>query len=158
MSQGKERERSYLEELYGELAADQYKVDKYGHAGIYSISIILPSGQSILVYIGKSKDMLLRLSNHIKDTMFNKKSNKYKVIQEAKNRGYKIQFDVLYDCPYGDNDAFQDEDLGIHEGVYIRFYMPPLNYQIPKEGDWRHWHTQKSAKYITLDQIIADAR
>jgi hypothetical protein len=34
--------------------------EKYGHAGIYCIYI-----DEILVYIGQSKEMLLRIANHL---------------------------------------------------------------------------------------------
>ena len=52
--------------------------EKYSHAGIYSISI----GEK-LVYIGKAKDMLVRIANHIKEMEVNRTSNKYRVLRQA---------------------------------------------------------------------------
>jgi predicted GIY-YIG superfamily endonuclease len=50
--------------------------EKYSKAGIYSISI-----DNKLVYIGKAKDMLVRIANHLKEIEVNTKSNKYKVLR-----------------------------------------------------------------------------
>jgi hypothetical protein len=47
-------------EIIYESLVDMGLKDKYGHPGIYSISI-----EDKLVYIGKSRDMLVRISNHL---------------------------------------------------------------------------------------------
>lgn len=119
---------------------------KYGHTGIYSISI----GDK-LVYIGKSRDMLQRLAQHI-DAIGTDPSNKYKVLQKAREEGYKIQFDVMRYC-----EIDNDDELGEAEAELINKHMPPLNYQIPKIGDYKHFTVNKKAKYITLAEILDPA-
>lgn len=120
---------------------------KYEHAGIYSISI----GDK-LAYIGKSKDMLSRVAAHI-GNIEDDKSHKYKVLAEAKAKGYDISFDVMYVSKKTDEEEII-EDIGYMEGVLIRNYMPPLNTQIPKEGNWRCFNVNKRAKQITLEEIM----
>lgn len=121
---------------------------KYGKPGIYSISI-----EDKLVYIGKSRKMLWRLAEHIDCINHYTKSNKYKILRDAKQKGYHIKFDVLYVSPEKIQPAI-NEDIGYIEGVLIRKYKPALNYQIPKEDDWRKFDINKSAQIITLDEIL----
>ena len=64
-----------IEEIYNDLLASGLQ-EKYGKAGVYSISI----GER-LVYIGKAKDMLVRIANHINEIENNQKSNKYIVLR-----------------------------------------------------------------------------
>jgi predicted GIY-YIG superfamily endonuclease len=45
---------------------------------VYSISI-----EDKLVYIGKAKDMLIRIANHLREIEENQKSNKYRVLRQA---------------------------------------------------------------------------
>jgi hypothetical protein len=71
-------------------------------------------------------------------------ANKYKVMRKALATGHKISFDVMEYC--------KEEDLDNREGVLIRAYMPPLNYQIPKEV--KGWVANRKAKYITLEEIL----
>lgn len=115
------------------------KREKYSQSGIYCISI-----DDELVYIGKSKYMLMRLCSHLQSIDIDRKSNKYNVLRKACATGHKISFDVMEYC--------KEEDLDKREGVLIRAYMPPLNYQIPKEV--RGWTANKRAKYITLEEIL----
>lgn len=127
---------------------------KYDCAGLYSISI----GDK-LVYIGKSVNIKNRLCNHLlninEEEAAKYKSNKYKVLREAINNGFPIIFDKIYESP---KTAEEDiiEDIGEREGEYIRKYLPPLNYQIPKENNWHKFNTNKTAKTIVLKQIIMD--
>jgi hypothetical protein len=53
-------EEKKLHEIIYESLVDMGLKEKYGRPGIYSISI----GDK-LVYIGKSRDMLTRISNHL---------------------------------------------------------------------------------------------
>lgn len=140
-------EGSREEEIYKELKEKGLE-QKYGKPGIYKISI-----EDKLVYIGKARDMLIRIANHLTELEQNTKSNKYKVLRQAKTAGRKINFDVMYYslCPIGEDI---DKDIGFMEGELIRFYKPPLNYQIPKKEDYRKYEVNKSAKYITLEQIF----
>lgn len=126
--------------------------DKYKHWGIYCIYI-----NQKLVYIGKSSNMINRVANHClliegigepKDL----KPNKYKVLSQAKREGYKITFDVL--C-YTNED---EDSLGLAEAEQINKYMPKLNTQIPKLGDYRHYDTNHQAQTITLDEIMGGTK
>lgn len=122
---------------------------KYQGAGLYSISV----GDK-LVYIGKSTDLKKRLGSHllnILDDGEDKDSNKYKVLREANKRGLPISFDLIYKA---ESENYEDE-IGIMEGALIREYLPPLNYQIPREDNYRRFTVQKTAKTITLEEIVA---
>lgn len=143
-----------VEDLMSLLSADDIIYYKYNHPGIYSISIITASGNEIIVYVGKAQNMFKRMCQHIDSIDNNRKTNKYKVMREAQQRGFKIKFDVLQYSSFGEEDEKMWDDIGHLEGAMIRYYMPPLNYQIPKAGDYKHWHTQKSARYITLNDIL----
>ena len=91
--------------------------------------------------------MLQRLAQHI-DAIGTDPSNKYKVLQKAREEGYKIQFDVMRYCE-------EDDDiLGEAEAELINEHMPVLNYQIPKIGDYKHYTVNKRAKTITLAEIL----
>lgn len=117
---------------------------KYSAGGIYGIYI-----EEKLVYIGKSNYCLRRICEHMmginsKDV---KKSNKYRVLDEAIKRGLKVRFDML--------DYEDDANLrGYKEGVMIREHAPILNYQIPREDDWHRFHKNPIAKEITLDELL----
>lgn len=117
---------------------------KYAAAGIYCIYI-----ENKLVYIGKSKFMLRRICEHMAQVASRnaKKSNKYQVIDEALGRGLKVRFDVI-------EYVSDDEERGYQEGVYIREYAPILNYQIPREEDWRRYTKNPMAADITLDELL----
>lgn len=114
--------------------------EKYEKYGVYSISI-----DDVLVYVGKSENMLVRIATHIDEIERSQpRCNKYKVLKEAKQRGYKINFDVLY----------AGGDIGVQEGKWIRELRPPLNYQIPKEENCRNYTRNETARTITLDEIL----
>lgn len=138
-------EGSREEEIYKELLEKGLE-QKYGKPGIYSISI-----DGNLVYIGKAKDMLVRIANHIKEMELNQVSNKYRVLRQAQTAGRKINFDVLY---YSLLEEDIEKDIGDKEGELIRQYLPPLNYQIPKTEDFRKYSVNKKAKYISLQEIL----
>lgn len=123
---------------------------KYEKPGIYSISI-----EDKLVYIGKSVNMLERITSHLVNIEIDKKSNKYKVLRNAQNQGLTIKFDVVYCAIEEDPTAICDE-IGHQEAKLIREYLPPLNYQIPKLDNYRSFEVNRTAKYITLQQIMSD--
>jgi len=129
---------------------------KYDCAGIYSISI---GGK--LVYIGKSNDVKTRIAFHIMNltdqSIRDSHSHKYDVIREAVGRKIIVEFDLLYKAKEIDKEKIQEE-IGIKEGELIRKYMPPLNYQIPKEKNYKRYTVQKTAKTITLDEIMDDSK
>lgn len=119
---------------------EQASGPKYAGAGIYQIFL-----NNSLVYIGQSQNMLHRIASHMYEIEHNKKSNKYIQLRRAKQHGCKIRFDVITHC--------KDDELDQLEGQYIRQYLPPLNYQIPKESG--HGFTvNKLAKTITYERIL----
>ena len=106
--------------------------DKYEHPGIYCIKL---NGQ--IVYIGKSRNMIVRIAEHYVGIQQSSKC-KYRILAEVQRKGYSVDFDVLY---YAKNERYQDivEEIGQKEGEFIREYRPVLNTQIPKEDNWRKW-------------------
>ena len=122
---------------------------RFQHAGIYKITI-----DGILVYIGKSTDMLWRLAEHYVAFKVSE-THKYRIFAEAKQRGHRINFDVMYYAKSIGKEAIEEE-IGKAEGEYIRKYKPPLNTQIPKEEDWRKYDYNPRAVIITLDQILQE--
>ena len=146
MPSGKGRKKSYAENIYL-----KYKraglAPKYEHAGIYCISI---EGQ--IVYIGKSKNMLMRMAEHKVGTNL-KKEHKYEIINEAKCRGLDVKFDVLY-YAQAKQPADLIDELGRKEGEYIRLYRPVLNTQIPKADNWRKYSINKNAASVSLADIL----
>lgn len=129
-------------EIIYESLVDMGLKEKYGHPGIYSISI----GDK-LVYIGKSRDMLVRIANHLEQIQFNTKTNKYIVMREAREKGYNLNFDVMQYC------ELDDQEIADWEARLIQKHMPALNYQIPKIGQ-SGYYTNPEALKITLEQII----
>lgn len=138
------------EALYEEYCQDPYKVEKYQKPGIYCIKI-----NQQIVYVGKSTNMLNRLAAHsleIQDGFWSK-SNKYRVLYQAYIReDCQIDFDCLY-VSVEEGDKMLD-DIGEQEARLINELRPALNYQIPSIGDYKHYTTNKKAKYITLAEIL----
>lgn len=136
--------------VYLELKENQDIVSKYTGAGIYSITI----GDK-LVYIGKSKDMLGRLAQHIfyiNNPQFHT-SHKYRILHQAKEQNYEITFDKLYSA-VGTSEKQIEDEIGNKEGELIREKLPYLNYQIPKVENYHTFFVNKQAKTITLQEIM----
>ena len=119
----------YAENMYEWLKRKGY-AEKYAHAGIYCIKI-----DDTIVYIGKSHNMLKRVSQHYAAIM-GQTEKKYRIFAEAQRKGHSINFDVLYHAAETYYPAVKNE-IGQKEGEYIRQYKPILNTQIPREDDWR---------------------
>ena len=119
----------YAENMYEWLKRKGYG-EKYDHAGIYCIKI-----DDTIVYIGKSHNMLKRVSQHYA-AIQGQTEKKYRIFAEAQRKGHSINFDVLYHAAETYYPAVKDE-IGQKEGEYIRQYKPILNTQIPREDDWR---------------------
>lgn len=139
-----EQEPSKFAEKQKELV-EQYNipVDKYAGAGIYSIGI-----KDKIVYVGKSKDMLNRICNHIQHIKDETEGHKYKLLHGIQNRGYTIEFNVLEHC--------EVDNLDEKEIYWINEIKPYLNSQFPyfdKEGKVR-WKN-RSIKYETVDRLEA---
>lgn len=120
---------------------------KFEHPGIYCI---LLDGKP--VYVGKSKNMLLRMAQHY-TKMAEPTDHKYRLLAEAVRLGHTIRFRVLYYALSKDKAAIENE-IGEKEGEYIRKYQTPLNYQIPKAEDWRKYDTNPQAQRITLQELL----
>ena len=146
--------RQKKDEVKQQLAQNPDIKEKYRGAGIYSIKI-----DDILVYIGKSQDLLERVAEHIAEiqNIDQHSSNKYKVLAQAQRMGHKVSFDVLYYSPFTSGNEMID-DIGFNEGKYIREYLPFLNIQIPNENDYKKYSYNKRAKYITLDSILYEGK
>ena len=130
------REKELIEEY-------NIPVEKYAAAGIYTIGVA-----DKVVYVGKSKDMLNRICNHIQHIKDETEGHKYKLLKGIQNRGYTITFNVLEYCG--------NENLDEKEVYWINEIKPYLNSQFPyfdKEGKVR-WKT-KSIKYETVDRFEA---
>ena len=119
----------YAENMYEWLKRKGYG-EKYDHAGIYCIKI-----DDTIVYIGKSHNMLKRVSQHYAAIM-GQSEKKYRIFAEAQRKGHSINLDVLYHAAETYYPAVKNE-IGQKEGEYIRQYKPILNTQIPREDDWR---------------------
>lgn len=121
-------------------------VAKYQKPGIYCIKV-----ENMVVYVGKSRNMLERIYNHFRSILNTNltKTKKYVILREIMNAGYAINFDVLQDC-----SGMSDDELGEIEGEYIRAFQTDLNQQIPNKGDYKHWTINRRAKYITSKEIV----
>ena len=120
---------------------------KYEHAGIYCIQI-----DSTIVYIGKSRNMLRRVAQHYVGIQ-TQKEKKYRILAEAQRKGHAITFDVLYDAR-ATSAADIENEIGAKEGEYIRKYQPALNFQFPKEEEWRKFQTKEVNAREVLSAIL----
>lgn len=150
-----EKINANFQQVEEQLRQNEEIVKKYDCGGIYSISI----GEK-LVYIGKSRNMLNRLANHIFYIQHLEwtKSHKYVVLHYAKQIGHSVSFNVLAYAPLDLDATGMDEWLGQKEGELIREYLPPLNYQIPKEDNYHSFTVNRHAKDITLNEILGDSK
>ena len=121
----------YAENMYEWLKRKGY-APKYDHAGIYCIKI-----DDTIVYIGKSYNMLKRVSEHYA-AIRGQTEKKYRIFAEAQRKGHSINFDVLYHAAETYYPAVKNE-IGQKEGEYIRQCKPILNTQIPREDDWHRF-------------------
>ena len=117
--------------------------NKYEHAGIYCIKL-----DDRIVYVGKSINMLQRIAQHYVGIKTDGE-RKYRIISEAQRKGHSVAFDVLYNAK-ATSYSLLEEELGSKEGEYIRALKPLLNFQIPKEEDWRKWETNT----MTTEEIL----
>ena len=121
--------------------------DKFAHAGIYCIRI-----DNAIVYIGKSMDMLRRMAQHYVGIRTGSEK-KYRIMAEAKRKGHRVNFDVLYYAK-SRNRVDKMVEIGEKEGEFIRQYQPVLNTQIPKEENWQQFDTQTVDAKTVLDSIL----
>lgn len=122
---------------------------KYAHPGIYCIKV-----NDQIVYIGKSHNMLERISEHYVGIKRNAEL-KYRILSEVQRKGRAIEFDVLY---YAKGGRYWEivEEIGQKEGEYIRALRPMLNTQIPKADNWRKWDVQKLSAPEALKKLLGE--
>lgn len=97
--------------------------DVYNGPGVYAITV-----DDKIAYIGQSKNMIERCSQHIYHTenaIFNQEK-KYLLLLSAKLGGHKIDCKTI---AYGELDG-----LIQGESYFINKYCPPLNIKIPGRG------------------------
>lgn len=141
--------RMKINMLYHSLQQDEQLREKYDNKmGLYLIKI-----EDKLVYIGKSNNILYRIANHLflTENLQYTKSHKYHIFNQCIQSGKNISFDILQLC---DNE----QELGEEEGRYIRFWMPVLNYQIPKEENYHSYTVNKRAQEISLEEILREGQ
>ncbi len=76
-------------------------------------------------------------------------------MSQAAQCGKSPRFKVLYYAKESEPEALEEE-LGRKEGEMIRNHLPPLNYQIPKEENWRCHMVNPSAQTIKLSEIFSE--
>lgn len=81
------------------------------------------------------------------------KSQKYRVLAEAQQCGYRIRFKVLYAAHATTEDEIAEE-IGQKEGELIRLFLPPLNSQIPKEHNWHEYYVNPAVRTMTMKQLL----
>lgn len=96
--------------------------------------------------------MLKRIAQHYVGIK-KKSEKKYQIMAEAQQKGYSINFDVLY---YAKSRTYADRlaEIGEKEGEFIRQYQPILNTQIPNEDDWHTWTVKSIDAKSVLDTIL----
>lgn len=78
---------------------------------------------------------------------------KYRIMAEARRRGYNISFDVLYYAK-SKGRVNQLAEIGEKEGEFIRQYQPVLNTQIPREDDWHRYDTRTIDVKAVLEAVL----
>lgn len=115
--------------------------EKYKGYGIYCIKV-----DDMIVYIGKSRDCLQRVAQHMTEIELNTTKNMYNVLRTLKE-SHKIGFDIMTKT---DED---DDQLGLAEAYAIRRHSPCLNIQYPKMEDYHKFDYCKRAKTITAKEV-----
>lgn len=117
------------------------KKDKYDHYGIYCIKV-----DGCIVYVGKARNMLKRIGQHMAEIDMNTEKNMYNVLRELREK-YKLSFDVL------EVTEEDDDKMGAEEARLIRHYAPCLNIQYPKIENYHSFDYCKRAKTITVKEV-----
>lgn len=123
--------------------------EKYDHYGIYCIMV-----DKKIVYVGKSRNMLKRIAQHMYEIANNEKKNMYCVLRELRESSHSIAFDVLETIEESGNQQEDDDKIGFAEARLIRHYLPCLNTQIPHMDNYRSYDTNRRAKTITAKEIL----
>lgn len=120
--------------------------DKYNHGGIYCIKL-----DNKVVYVGKSRNMLQRIAQHMAEIDMNDKKNMYNVLRELRD-SHHLSFDVIQDVD-GPNEELIDGVLGKSEAIWIQLYNPCLNIQHPHLDNYMKYDYCGRAKTITAKEI-----
>ncbi len=126
---------TYTENMYNKLK-QKGLASKFEFSGIYCIQ-----ADGKILYIGKSNNMLKRMAQHYVG-INTESEDKYKILKQLQQQGYRITFDVLYYAQSNTVKGIQEE-LGEQEGKLIRKYLPPLNTQIPDAEDWHNYEYRR---------------
>ena len=138
---------TYAENTYNYLKRKGF-AQKYEYAGIYCIKV-----NNKIVHIGKSMNMLRRVSEHYVGIK-TKSNKKYKILAQARENGNGINFDVLYYAK-GQSYDIKFDEISNKEGEYIRKYKPLLNAQIPKAEDFRQYEYKEVNAEEFLQEIVS---
>lgn len=92
-----------FERMKQRIPADKHS--KYAAPGIYCIYATDKESRRYLLYIGKSKNMLRRLCEHLLEmekvgwrSYFGEIEQKYYLLNDFIDQGYRINFDVMCYC------------------------------------------------------------
>lgn len=123
--------------------------EKYDHYGVYCIKVY-----GVIVYVGKSRNMLKRVAQHMAEIEMNHDKNMYNVLRKLKENGASISFDVLRVIgERGINEELWDDEMGKSEAVLISSYRPCLNIQYPHLDDYHKYDYEPKAKTITAEEV-----
>lgn len=139
-----EQEKKEFEERVAanmSIIVDRGYKDKYDHYGIYCIKV-----DNKIVYVGKSRNMLKRIAQHMTEIEYNTDKNMYNVLRELKT-AHSISFDTLLVTKE------DDDEMGVAEAKAIRHYQPCLNIQYPKLENYHSFEYRRLAKHITAKQV-----
>lgn len=118
--------------------------------GIYAI--YLDGNINNIIYVGKSEDILRRISEHHSCIACPKgKEHKYAVMNELEKQGHKLRFRVLYHS--ASNAPW---DLAMQEAYFIQKYKPALNTQYPDINRPSEYEYNDYALSVTAEDIIND--
>lgn len=116
--------------------------EKYDHYGIYCIKV-----DDKIVYVGKARNMLKRVAQHMAEIEMNTDKNMYNVLRVLKTT-HHLAFDVLTTTTEGD-----DDEMGLAEAYAIRHHQPCLNIQWPHLDNYMKYDYCKRAKTITAKEV-----
>lgn len=120
-------------------AGAQQKYDCYG---VYCIKV-----DDKIVYVGKSRNMLKRVAQHMAEIEETTEKNMYIVLRDLR-AAHSLAFDTLYTTTEEDDDA-----IGFAEARLIKEYQPCLNIQFPHLDDYRKYDYRRLAKHITAKEV-----
>lgn len=144
-----------FERMKQRIPADKW--GKYDAPGIYCIYATYETKYKnvrYLLYIGKSKNMLRRLCEHLLEmdkvswrSYFGEIERKYYLLNDFADAGFRINFDVMCYCDEG--------MLTAEEDALIAEYNPPLNTVKYDVETQKHYRVKLDYRYT--EQVLEDA-